>query len=147
LKIVQGTARADREQVVQFTAPGLVDLSPPDWLDAGGVRRWNEWAPDLTKDGRLTRHDIDAFASLCDAASKVEQISREITPEYLEDATAPHQRVYPLRLSTQENLRKRYDALSAKFGMTPLDRSKLKLPPKPKVDSPLSRFIGTKKKG
>ena len=142
LKVLDGTTRPSRETGALVESPPADDLSPPKWLDAGAKRRWLEWSPSLESDGRLQLHDLDAFAALCDSASKMEALGRQATATLLR-REAKTSKVYPLAVSMLANYRKMYLELSKRFGMSPGDRGQLKLPKKePEKRDPAAKFVG-----
>ncbi|WP_075575006.1 P27 family phage terminase small subunit [Lysobacter antibioticus] len=76
LKVVQGTARPDRD------GPPLVDLplvsdvpAPPDWLpNAHAIKEWNRLAPILHANKLLTEAGISTLGQLCALHGKIVQL-------------------------------------------------------------------------
>src|SRR4051812_38548487 len=64
LKKMQGTYRADRAAVNEFT-PTLGLPEPPDWLDVGALEEWQRIVPELEKAGVLSLVDGAALEGYC----------------------------------------------------------------------------------
>ena len=69
LKIVTGTARADRLNADE-PRPDPTPPKCPSWLDAEAKRVWRKLQPELTRIGVLTSADGEAFAGYCVAWSE-----------------------------------------------------------------------------
>lgn len=97
----------------------------PAWMEADPflVAEWKRHAPRLKALGLLTEVDDDALATLC-------VISVRLRGQVTSGAATS------TIIETSKELR----ALWARFGMTPADRSRVKLPEKPADNDPLREF-------
>lgn len=76
LKVVAGTARADRLMPVGVDLP-LVDGVPsaPDWLpNAHAIKEWDRLAPILTANRLLSEASLSALGMLCALHGKIVQL-------------------------------------------------------------------------
>jgi phage terminase small subunit len=97
----------------------------PKWMEGDPilVTEWKRHAPRLLKLGLLTEVDDDALATLCVLSIRLrEQVGGMAATSTIID--------------TSKELR----ALWARFGMTPADRSRVKLPAKAEEKDPLAEF-------
>lgn len=121
-KVIEGTFRPDRSRNNPDAEP-LESMDPPKWLGKRAQELWREWAPGLTRQGLLTVRDVHAFGHLCDAAEKMEKLTKAITaPRIMREAAG---KSYPHIVSLLKFYSERFQKFSERFGFTPLDRQRL----------------------
>jgi phage terminase small subunit len=97
---------------------------PPAWLPALVLVEWKRQAPALEKLGLLTELDGEAFATLCTLSVALQLEANDEQPS----------------VSKLLYLSKELRGLWSRFGMTPADRSRVKVE-KDKPASKLSGFV------
>lgn len=113
---------------------GMPMPTPPSFLDAYALEEWNELAPVLHADGRLTRADRGAFAAYCMAYSRWRCAEEAVAAETLEEGA----RRGALTVKTKSNnviqnplvgaanaARRDMVRIAAEFGLTPSARARL----------------------
>ena len=120
----------------QEPVPADVDITIPSWLPATARSIWRQYAPDLQAKGVLTAWDVEAFAILCDSAARrrkaVKELRRlgEVVAIPIMDLTGEvvghryQKNPWTLVLTEADAQVQRY---AARFGMTPSDRSQLRI--------------------
>lgn len=103
-----------------------VGCRPPDWLAGEALVEWEKHAPRLERLGLLTEIDGEALAALC-----------VLLVQFATEAQAEEPKTSKLMFLSKE-LR----GLWSRFGMTPADRSRVKVEKKDKPESKLQRFRG-----
>ncbi|PJN31499.1 terminase [Streptomyces sp. CB02613] len=118
--------------------PSELDIEPPAWLSEDAVEVWEQLADDLIGKGVLTAWDIEAYANWCDAVVRrrdaADHVAREGAVVELPvfnkngDLTGHRMAKNPwlLALDAADAQVQRY---GARFGLTPSDRSQLKIAP------------------
>lgn len=141
VKLLRGI-RADRIN----TAEPLPDEAPvthPAWLSRAGRVIWRSLAPDLHRKGLLTPWDVEAFARYCDASVRFHQAAKALDKEghvLTLWAELPDGTIVPTRslrnpwLTVWQAASADATRLGARFGLTPSDRSQIKLGDAPKKD-------------
>lgn len=116
--------------------PADVDITIPTWLPASARSLWRQLAPDLQAKGVLTAWDVEAFAIFCDAAARRRKAVKELKArgEVMEvpilDMAGEvagyrlQKNPWTLVLNEADAQVQRY---GARFGLTPSDRSQLKI--------------------
>ena len=109
LKVVSGTARADRAEPVGIEIPVLETVpSAPDWLgNAHAVKEWNRLAPIAVANKLLTEAGLSAFGVMCATFGEIVKLTAAGMPP-----TA--------------NMIAQYRALANDFGLTPVAQGKVK---------------------
>ena len=134
LKLVKGT-RKDRVNRSE-PAPGVEEVAPPAWLSDEARQLWDQLAPDLERQGVLKVWDCEEFAVWCDAAARRREaaavlsagqsVSREPVMskggELVGHKLVRNPWTLVLKDTTDTLLR-----FGARFGLTPSDRSQLKV--------------------
>lgn len=102
----------------------------PSWLSKRGRKEWRALAPTLEACGCLTSADAVPFATLCDAIVNLADATRLVEEQggIIEDE---HGRRINPALRAQRNYTEVVLKLSQRFGLTPSDRTGIKVP-KPK---------------
>lgn len=136
LRVLHGD-RADRINTDE-PQPSELEVTPPDWLPERAVQVWEQLAEDLIGKGVLTAWDAEAYANWCDAVVRrrdaAEHVDREGAVVELPvfnkngDLTGHRMAKNPwlLALDSADAQVQRY---GARFGLTPSDRSQLKIAP------------------
>ncbi|WP_433406948.1 phage terminase small subunit P27 family [Streptomyces sp. CA-146814] len=118
--------------------PSELDIVPPAWLSEAAVEVWEQLADDLIGKGVLTAWDAEAYANWCDAvvrrrdaAEHVDQDGAVVElPVFNKNGDLTGHRMgknpWLLALDAADAQVQRY---GARFGLTPSDRSQLKIAP------------------
>ena len=124
LKLVKGTVTAaDLESEPQ---PSTQPVTVPDWLSVKAKAVWRRLAPDLIRQGVLTHWDRDMFARFC----ALEPINREAFEEMMRHGVlvdGAKGRVKNPAAQVLRDTETQLLQLAARFGLTPSDRSRVKL--------------------
>lgn len=131
LKVSQGTYRPDRDNP---HAPEFEPLSsipnPPKYFDDEAVEIWNRVAGELVNVRALTAVDVDQLAHYVTALQIIEQSTQQMRkrggliqqPSRGKKSPSPWFQIFSQALTT-------VNQLSAKFGLSPVDRLKLVVKP------------------
>lgn len=129
VKIARGTHRKDRDgdptlepKPEQAAAP-----KPPAHLKASGRAKWSDLAPRLARVGLLSEIDLDALALLCEAFDEKAHCEKVLAKEgeyFTQDNgyVGAHPAISRLHRAIG-----RIQKLMAAFGMSPSDRSGLRV--------------------
>ena len=122
MKVLEGTARPDREYTPQVELPATDGVPPaPDWLpNAHAVKEWDRLAPMLHKLGLLTEGGIQPLAHLC----ALHGTMVKLWSAGMEPAASTIQQ---------------YRSLVAEFGLTPVASTKVKSGPAEKPGNKFAR--------
>lgn len=134
LKVVKGTKSAE---AVDEPVPAAGEVTPPEDLSSDALAVWESLAPDLIAKGVLTPWDVHAFALYCDAVARTDEARRHLD----EEGTVVEQPVFDRNGRQQEGRRTVRSlwtqvlsdnraaviALGTRFGLTPSERSTLKV--------------------
>lgn len=133
LKVVRGE-RPDRINT-QEPRPGG-EVTPPSWLSEDSRRVWAQFAPDLIAKQVMTAWDPEAFAGYCDAVVRRARAADRLDAEG-EVVDAPvygrngeltgHRAQKNQWLGVWKDANDVILRFGARFGMTPSDRSQLKV--------------------
>lgn len=116
--------------------PAAADIKIPTWLPATARSIWRQYAPDLQAKGVLTPWDVEAFAIFCDAADRRRRAVKELRAhgevnripimDMLGNVAGYRLQKSPwtLVLNEADGQVQRY---GARFGLTPSDRSQLRV--------------------
>lgn len=109
LKLIAGTARADRAEPAGVTLEPLSDVpAPPEWLpNAHAVNEFRRLAPLLVANKLLAEADLSAFAHMCAVHGKMVQL-------------------WTAGETPTGHMVSQYNSLAAAFGLSPAWRSKVK---------------------
>lgn len=141
LKIIEGNpGRRPLNDAEPKPAPGVPEC--PDWLHPYGVEKWGVLGPDLARMGLLTTADGDTFAAYCSAWAEFRIATETLAKEGRtcfggSGGLKPHPAV-AMQRSAWQTIR----AYSALFGLSPSDRSRIKVPPKGDEADELDGFLG-----
>lgn len=146
LKIVEGTARADRLNPNEPKPPVSIP-SCPSGLSAGAKAEWRRIAPALEDMGLLSQIDRAALAGYCELYARWQKAEREIQKPAAkgggEVVTTPNGslQVSPwvsISRAALSEMRK----FASEFGLTPASRSKVSAePPKKEEKDGKGRFF------
>lgn len=134
LKLVRGT-RPDRVNTAE-PAPGELPVAAPSWLTHGAFELWTRYAPDLQRQGVLKAWDCEAFAAWCDAVVRRAAAAQALDREGMVVEASVFDRngkCTGFRYQKSEWWGIWKDAneviarVGARFGLTPSDRSQLKV--------------------
>lgn len=136
LKVLQGNP-GKRPLNNDEPMPAVGAGRPPSWLDRAAKAHWKELAPMLTRLGVLTEADRPAFTMLCQAWSEWRAAVRMLKgQDTIFVAESGYTQV--TGYVSLERLRKRdYQQLGAKFGLSPSDRTAIKVQPQQPRSDPL----------
>ncbi|HEX9993922.1 MAG TPA: phage terminase small subunit P27 family [Acidimicrobiales bacterium] len=130
--------RGDRSDRVNTDEPlpSAGEVTAPSWLAEGALAVWSALAPDLERQRVLTAWDVEAFATYCDAVERHRRAAENLDRQG-EIVEAPVFNRNGER--TGERLEKNpwffvwkdcaeiMSRYGARFGLTPSDRSQLKV--------------------
>ena len=141
LKLLRGTLRPDRDRGHE-PQPSLGPVAMPRGvLPASARKAWRTWAPELQQLGLLTPIDRPMFALTCLWAGVAMDAARLIRDEDIvtEDDRGRERKSRALTVlrAASSELRQ----LSAMFGLSPADRSRINTP-KPEERDPFAEFLG-----
>lgn len=139
LRLIQGEqkknpGRINRDEPI----PGEIEVKPPPWLSPKARKIWKHLAPDLIAKRVLTGWDIEAFASYCDAIVRRAEASRRLAKEgqvvtvpvfnkKTGEKTGERETRSPW-VTVQRDADMQVQRWGARFGLTPSERSQIKLP-------------------
>jgi P27 family predicted phage terminase small subunit len=145
LKLVQGTARADRTNGAEPEPMLLTDLTPPAHLGERSAAVWNQVAPMLRRIQLLTEADVLALELLCDAVADY-RYAREQRGDEFVAISHKGSEMLSQWLVAQMASSKRAEALMSRFGMDPASRSRVMISPQADLfanpAAGTSRFFG-----
>ena len=128
LKLVNGTARAGRENGSEPEPQLLSDLTPPAHLSERSAAVWGELAPMLRRIQVLTEADVVAFEMLCDAVADY-RFARATRGDSFVAHSHKGSQMLDQWLVAQQSCAKRAEVLMGRFGMDPASRSKVMINP------------------
>ena len=107
---------------------------PAEWLDDVARAYWDRHAPLLIESGVVTLADEGSLNALCQWWSRWVAADKRLSDADAED--------WPSALKQADTCAKRYEAMNARFGGTPADRSRIKVQPsEPEDDAPELKYI------
>ena len=114
----------------------------PDWLSNVARSEWQRLAPVLERCGILTAADQNALAAYCDSVANYVRATRQI--ECLESLTekGPHGTKMAPIISAQRNYADLMIRFGSKLGLSPSDRTSIKITDKPKSGRWGSKITG-----
>ena len=123
LKLIAGTARADRDAPAGVEMAPISDVPPPpDWLpNAHAVNEWKRLAPILVANKLLAEADLSAFAHMCAVHGKMVQL-------------------WTAGETPTGHMVSQYNALAAAFGLSPAWRGKVKIGADKDAGNKFSKF-------
>jgi P27 family predicted phage terminase small subunit len=136
LKLVKGTRKSRINHAEPI--PSAVEVVCPSWLGAEARALWEALAPELQERDVLTAWDAEHFGIWCDAAARRREASAMLdeqgsvieTPVFDRNGRLTGHRLarnpWVLVLKDTTDTMLRY---GARFGLTPSDRSQLKVGP------------------
>jgi len=128
LKLVTGTARADRANGGEPEPQLLDDLTPPAHLSERSAAVWSELAPMLRRIQVLTEADVVAFEMLCDSVADY-RFARLTRGDKMVTYSHKGSQMLDQWLVAQQAWGKRAEVLMGRFGMDPVSRSKVMIDP------------------
>ena len=137
LKLVKGVQKHNPDRVNRNEPqPGDGEVAPPAWLTAEARALWDQLAADLERKGVLKAWDCEEFAVWCDAAARRREaaaaleIGRSVVEEPIVNKAGEVVGYRLVRNPWTLVLKDSTDTLlrfGARFGLTPSDRSQLKV--------------------
>ena len=124
LKLLRG--QTARNSALEPKPPAGVPECPPD-LDDIAKRQWNSLAAVLSPMGCLTTADATSLKILCAALSRYDRATKAMASE---GEVVEHDKQGRIRNPWLQVLREAeatIDKISTKFGMTPMDRTRIKV--------------------
>ena len=129
LKLVAGTARADRTNRNEPEPDLLADLAAPAHLSARSAAVWADVAPMLRRVGLLTVADKIALELLCDAVADY-RLARERRGDDLVGKSAKTgSDMLSQWMIAQLSAGKRAESMMTRFGMDPQSRTRVMINP------------------
>jgi P27 family predicted phage terminase small subunit len=128
LKLVTGTARADRTNGNEPEPQLLNDLTPPAHLSERSAAVWREVAPMLRRIQVLTEADVISLEMLCDAVADY-RLARQTRGDDMVTYSHKGSQMLDQWLVAQQACGKRAEVLMGRFGMDPVSRSKVMVEP------------------
>jgi phage terminase small subunit len=125
-KAIRGTSRPDRDSGSQDLPPATGTPIRPKTLSIAAAKFWNYIVPLLIKSGVVAEIDGPVLAKMCEWHATGESLRAELG-KFTGPSTDRYRCV--MELTAAE---KNFERLSAKFGLSPTDRSRLRLQ-KPKA--------------
>lgn len=135
LRLLRGETRPSQINYDE-PQPGTGAVQPPDDISEPAMEIWNQYAPDLQRAGVLTQWDAQDFRDWCDAVvtGREAQSHLDEDGEVIEIPMTDRQGKligYKRAVSPWWKVRMeagaRQTALSARFGMTPADRTRIRV--------------------
>lgn len=122
---------------------GLERKAPscPDHLDAEARREWKRLVKMLLRVRILTEADGLALANLCQTWSTLVKAQAKLNESGLLLKTPSGYIQQSPLLGIVNNCTEKVVKLSREFGLTPSSRSRLQVPPEPKQESRMGRFL------
>jgi P27 family predicted phage terminase small subunit len=133
LKVISGE-RKDRVNDDE-PVPPAGEVEPPGWLSAEALEVWKEYSPKLAAMQVLTTVDVEALARWCDAVIRRRQAAAKIDVEgaVLHEPITAGGEVVGQRakknpwVQVWKDADQQVAAIGARFGLTPSERSQLKV--------------------
>lgn len=124
LKVLHGD-RSDRINHEE-PLPPEDEVSPPAELSDDARAVWDRLAPGLVAVGVLTAWDVDAFVIVCEALARYRQATKLVNGSALL-VQGPNGFVKNPALVVQREAETTFAQYGARFGLTPSDRTQLKV--------------------
>lgn len=125
LKVIQGTARADRMPANEPRPTEIAAPKPPAGMDRYAKRAWVRLTPILERLGLLTESDLETFTALCHAWGRYERALRRLKQvEKRADVFDDLDTIRRAEVSV-EKAESSFRLLATEFGLSPASRSRL----------------------
>ncbi|PKW15940.1 phage terminase small subunit P27 family [Saccharopolyspora spinosa] len=124
LKVLHGD-RSDRINDAE-PMPPEGEIVPPGDLSDDARATWDRLAPSLIAVGVLTPWDVDAFVVVCEALARYKQATKLVNGSALL-VQGPNGFVKNPALTVQREAESTFAQYGARFGLTPSDRTQLKV--------------------
>jgi len=147
LKLVSGTARADRANGNEPEPDVLREVEPPAHLGERSVAVWRELSPVLCKNQVLTEMDLVSLEVLCDAVADY-RLARTQRGDQLVTHSSKGSQMLDQLLIAQQACAKLASTYMGRFGMDPVSRSRVFINPQADLFSDAAgtnRFFGGSK--
>ena len=149
LKLVSGTARADRTNALEPEPCILAadQLDPPAHIGARSQAVWRELAPMLARLKVLTEADLVSFEMLCDAVADYRYARSVRGDDFVTKSPKTGSEMISQWLLAASISSKRAEAFMTKFGLDPVSRSRVMVQPQGELfpggrDTGTGRFFG-----
>lgn len=121
-KLLQGTARKDRDKP-EFELPALTELpAPPEWLqNVDAVDAWDRFGDELVAHRVITEADLTLLAHLCRMHGHLLELYRS-------------------GAEVQASMIAQYRLLASDFGLTPTSRSRVQPAGDPREANPFAQL-------
>lgn len=130
-----------RFEVIEGGAKGPRDpYEAPAHVTGPALDLWNELAPRLRALGWLTPLDVPAFTLMCISWGTAQEAAAELADAVTALGNRKQVKKHPAATILNEMLTQ-FRQFAAEFGITPLTRQRLRLPPSPKSETELERLI------
>lgn len=126
LRVLHGDRRDRINDAEPQPAEG--EVTAPEELSDDARAVWDQLAPDLIRVGVLTAWDVPAFVMVCEVLARYRQATKLVNGSALL-VQGPNGFVKNPALLVQREAEVTFAQLGARFGLTPSDRSQLKVEP------------------
>jgi P27 family predicted phage terminase small subunit len=133
LKILDGTWRRDRDGKPEERVQAEGEPVPPSHLKGESLSFWKHVVPGLIKSGVAKEADAPELAMMCEWWGRYRRYSRMLDRMKNNDKNLYQTTILCGIACTN------FDKVASKFGLTPSDRAKLRVPNKPKEGGVMSR--------
>jgi P27 family predicted phage terminase small subunit len=139
IKVLEGNPGKRPITEVLLEKP-MEKIQKPDFLDKYASEIWDELAPQLIADGRLTPLTRPGFAILCVLKGRTIKIEQELQSQsFLKQGYRKDSVKNPL-LTIYKSTVDQFFRWATEYGLTPLSRQRLVIEPS-EPDNPFLRFI------
>lgn len=145
IKKLRGTLQPCRTIKLEVVFDELESAKAPDELDEEGKKEWDRIFPILKSRGLITKVDYQMLLNYCFIVSRMKYVRGKILNEDIiyYEMNAAMQKVPKVNkyITAYKDFFSQMVALSARFGFSPADRTKINLPKQPASADLESEFI------
>lgn len=125
----------------------LGQATMPRWMDREAKRFWRKHAPAMEARGLLTKLDEIAFAMVCTSWSHLREAERILERDGVV-LTGPRGKVSPHpAVRIRDMAWKQFVEGARQFGLTPMSRQRIPIPPLPAPYDPLQEWLNSRDEG
>lgn len=139
LKLLHGTARSDRV-LKNEPHPQIGRPTRPHWLLPEAKREWSRIVPELLRLGLLAKIDRAMLSMWCQCWGMYVEAVRDIRENGTTFTTEKGYEGPRPSVGVMNKMIQKMTTLSARFGMTPSDRSRISVPVR-EAKSPFAEFL------
>jgi P27 family predicted phage terminase small subunit len=112
--------------------------TPPRRLNAEARKIFKRLAKIQIAMRTLTEADLDSLTTLASAIAEYHRLDAHVVEHFEEMLTSP---CYPVALAMRDRAAERSMKLAQKFGMTPVDRTRLRIETEPVSEDPMAAML------